>query len=322
MNETNLNKTTESTEPVQIIGLDIGRGYVKAYSEFNNNKKECIFQSIVSDGRDNLEYENYEEPIYIEFEGEKLFAGNIALKEGYTKNSNSRDSKVTPTVRKLMAVALSKVAVAKNVKIMMGVPYKIYNKETLDEVIKEYKDNVFKIEDKINGGVKEIRIVDISLFREADSALFHALNGIPNKTKDVGLVSVGFRSIELAYYSKGFKFNDRYSTTIDRGNRDVLDSVSDAIRRETGISKEVEEIDSSDDYAELKARGYRNMSEQLSQEIEIAWKNLNEMDIYISGGTSLYMTFDKRFKVLEDSQMATAKGLYEVAEFRSRKGKF
>lgn len=49
---------------------------------------------------------------------------------------------------------------------------------------------------------------------------------------------------------------------------------------------------------------------------------MNEMDIYIAGGTALKMNFDEEFKVLEDSQMATAKGLYEVAEFRSQKGKF
>ena len=50
----NENDVKEVKAPIQIIGLDIGRGYVKAYSEFNNNKKECIFKSITSDGRDGL----------------------------------------------------------------------------------------------------------------------------------------------------------------------------------------------------------------------------------------------------------------------------
>lgn len=308
--------------PIQIIGLDIGRGYVKAYSEYNNNVKECLFKSIVSEGRDGLDYSNYDNPIYVEYNGRKIFAGNLAQIEGYNKNSNSKDSKTTPTVEKLIAVALSKVAVAKEVKIMLGVPYKTFNRETLDDVIKKYKDMEYKIEDKINGGTKDIRIVEIGIFREADSALFHALNGSPNMTKDVGLVSVGFRSTELAYYNKGFRFNDRYSTTVEIGNRNVLEFINKENMKSTGVTKTVEEIDSSDMYDELKRIGYEDISEQVSQEIEIAWKNMNEMDIYIAGGTALKMNFDEEFKVLEDSQMATAKGLYEVAEFRSRTGNF
>ena len=315
----NIEKTTN---PTQIIGLDIGRGYVKAYSNYNNNVKECIFKSIVGSGRDGLDYSNYEDPIYIDYDGKKLFAGQFAEMEGHLAISNSKDSKTSVVVEDLMAVALSKVAVTKDVKIMMGVPYKIFNKATLDEVTKKYKGKVFKVEDKINGGVKEIRVVQIGIFREADSALIHALNGLPNMEKPVGLVSVGFRSTELAYYNKGFKFNDRYSTTLELGNRNVLKHVSEILLRERNINKTVEEIDSSDDYQDLKQMGYDAISEQIGQEIEVSWKNLNEMDIFIAGGTALNMTFDEKFKVLEDTQMATAKGLFEIAELRSQQGKF
>lgn len=317
-----MTENINTTNPIQVIGLDIGRGYVKAYSKFNNNIKECIFKSITSDGRDGLDYSNYTNPIYIEYDGKKIFAGKLAEEEGHLVISNSKDSKTSIVVEELIAVALSKVAVAKEVKIMLGVPYKTFNKTTLDEVVEKYKGKVFKIEDKINGGVKEVKIVQIGIFREADSALIHALNGLPNMNKPSGLVSIGFRSTELAYYNKGFKFNDRYSSTIELGNRDVLKYVSDILLKERGINKKVEEIDSSDDYDDLKRRGYDAISEQISQEIEVSWKNLNEMDIYISGGTALNMEFDKKFKVLEDSQMATAKGLFEIAELRSQQGKF
>lgn len=317
-----MTENINTTNPIQVIGLDIGRGYVKAYSKFNNNIKECIFKSITSDGRDGLDYSNYTNPIYIEYDGKKIFAGKLAEEEGHLVISNSKDSKTSIVVEELIAVALSKVAVAKEVKIMLGVPYKTFNKTTLDEVVEKYKGKVFKIEDKINGGVKEVKIVQMGIFREADSALIHALNGLPNMNKPSGLVSIGFRSTELAYYNKGFKFNDRYSSTIELGNRDVLKYVSDILLKERGINKKVEEIDSSDDYDDLKRRGYDAISEQISQEIEVSWKNLNEMDIYISGGTALNMEFDKKFKVLEDSQMATAKGLFEIAELRSQQGKF
>lgn len=314
--------TEAIAKATQIIGLDIGRGYVKAYSEHNGNVRECLFKSIVSEGRDGLDYSNYDEPIYIEYDGEKIFAGNLAEIEGYMKNSNSKDSKVSETVEQLMAVAISKLAVEKEIKVMLGVPYKIFNKETATEVTKKYKGKVFKVEDKINGGLKEVKIINISIFREADSALFHVLNGLPNMEKQVGLVSVGFRSTELAAYDRGFRFNDRYSTTLEVGNRNVLEFISDRLMKEKGVNRSVEEIDSSDMYNDLKKLGYKSISEQIGQEIEVLWKNLNEMDIYIAGGTALNMTFDSRFKILEDSQMATAKGLYEIAKFREQEGKF
>ena len=318
----NASSVSTNNNPVQIIGLDIGRGYVKGYSKYNNNVKECIFKSITSLGRDGLDYSNYDETIYIDYNGKKIFAGNLAEKEGYLAKSNSSDLKDTLVVEELIAVALSKLAVAKDVKIMLGVPYKSFKRETLENVVNKFKGKVFKVEDLIDGGVKEVKLSNIDIFREADSALVHALNGLPNMEKPVGLISVGFRSTELAYYEKGFRFNDKKSTTLELGNRNILEFVKDYLSKQKNIDKTVEEIDTSDDYDDLKAIGYENISEQVSQEVEVLWKNIDEMEVYIAGGTSLNMTFNNKFKVLEDSQMATAKGLYEIAEIRSQKGKF
>ena len=47
----------------QIIGLDIGRGYVKGYTEFNGQEKSCLFKSIVSLAR-SIDLKDYKDPIY------------------------------------------------------------------------------------------------------------------------------------------------------------------------------------------------------------------------------------------------------------------
>ena len=49
----------------QIIGADIGRGYVKGYTVYNGEARECCFKSIVSLGRE-IEFDDYKEPIYLE----------------------------------------------------------------------------------------------------------------------------------------------------------------------------------------------------------------------------------------------------------------
>ncbi|HBF1331009.1 TPA: ParM/StbA family protein [Clostridioides difficile] len=297
-------------ENYQVIGLDIGRGYVKGYSKYNGMVKECLFKSVFGDGR-NIDFEKYENPIYIDFESVSYFVGSLAEKESITPIRNSDDSKVSFTMRILVAAALNEIAVAEEVKLMMGVPYKSFRKTTLKEVVDTYKGKTFKVKDKIKGGHKEIKISDISIFREGDAALFHTLEGKVNEDKAVGMVSIGFRSTEMSFFEKGFVFNDKLSDTLEAGNQDALTMVQKQLK-DRGIIRELNEIDSSNDYDELKKVAYIMASESTSQRISSKWKNIDEMDVYVSGGTALHMTFDNRFKVSKDAQMATAKGLFEV----------
>ncbi|MCC0673163.1 ParM/StbA family protein [Clostridioides sp. ES-S-0145-01] len=297
-------------ENYQIIGLDIGRGYVKGYSKYNGMVKECLFKSVFGDGR-NIDFEKYTDPIYIDFESVSYFVGSLAEKESITPIRNSDDSKVSFTMRILVAAALNEIAVADEVKLMMGVPYKSFRKATLKEVVDTYKGKTFKVKDKIKGGYKEIKISDISIFREGDAALFHTLEGKVNEDKAVGMVSIGFRSTEMSFFEKGFVFNDKLSDTLEAGNQDALTMVQKQLK-DRGIMRELNEIDSSNDYDELKKVSYIMSSESTAQRIASKWKNIDEMDVYVSGGTALHMTFDNRFKVSKDAQMATAKGLFEV----------
>ena len=46
----------------QIIGMDIGRGCVKAQSEFDGETYSCMFKSIIGLGR-KLDFDKYDDPI-------------------------------------------------------------------------------------------------------------------------------------------------------------------------------------------------------------------------------------------------------------------
>lgn len=293
----------------QIIGLDIGRGYVKGFTEVNGMKKECLFKSVIGEGR-NLEFSLYDKPIMIEFENEEWFVGLLAEKESQTVIRNSKDSKITNTARVLMAAALNELAVEENVKVMLGVPYKSFRKSVLNEVIDIYKGKTIEVKDKIKGGFKKVKILDINIYREGDAALYWELRD-KEINKPVGLASVGFRTTELAYFEKDLLFNDKKSDTIEFGNRSVMNNVKDKLLDE-GIIKDINEIDTSDEYDDMKKRAYIIASENIEQQIEDKWVNLDEMDIYIAGGTALNMSFDKKFKLVSDTQSATAKGLWLI----------
>lgn len=295
----------------QVVGLDIGRGYVKAYSKYNQQEKECCFKSIVGMGRQ-LDFSEFDSPIYIEVEGEDYFVGELAEVEGDNPIQNSRDSKVTSTVEKLINAVINEIVIEKNIKIMLGVPNKLFNKNTLDEVVKFYKGKEVKVLDKINGGVREVKIQDILIFKEADSALIWEMEKMTrDDDKAIGMVAVGFRTTEFAFFDKNMRYIDKNSKTMELGNKTSLEYVARMLK-EKGIIRELFEIDSSNNYDEFKKRAYKNLSEKIEQEIENLWVNLDEMDILIAGGTSLNMKFNERFKIVDDPQMSTAKGLWLV----------
>ena len=304
-------KKEEAIMDTQIIGLDIGRGYVKGYSLYNEKEYSCLFKSVYGDGR-NISLEDYKEnPIYIELDGNEYFVGDLSEKESMKCIRNAGDSKVSPVVRILVSAALSEIAVSDNVSLMLGVPYKIFKKSTLKEVQKEYRDSTIVVKNKINNSVKTIKIENVNIFREADAALIYAMGNRINENNPVGMVNIGFRTTELSYFDKGFKFNDKLSTTIESGNQNALKIVQKKLV-DIGITKSLPEIDTADDYPELKDLAYKLTSDDTNEIIEETWNNLCEMEIFVSGGTALNLDLNPEYKMVDDSQMATAKGLYEV----------
>ena len=296
---------------VQIIGLDLGRGFVKGYTEFNEQKKECLFKSVVGLGR-SMDFSNFKKPIYVEVDGDDYFCGDLAEAEGDNPTQNSKDDKTTLTARKLFNACLSELGLSNNVKIMIGVPNKLFKKSVMQEIVDCYKNKVIFIKDKITGTTKSITILDIKIYRESDAALMWNMKGNMIMNKPVGMITIGFRTIELSYFEKGLKFNDKKSKTIETGNKTVLEYVQRKLKDEFNIMKELFEIDSNlGDYDKLKKIAYQNLEESTIQQVEQNWINLDEMDIFIGGGTALNMKF-KDFKTIEDAQMATAKGLWLI----------
>lgn len=307
----------EKINQTQIIGVDLGRGYVKAYSNFNG-ERSCKFKSVVGQGRD-IDFKDYENPIYIEVDGEDYFCGVLAEKEGDNITQNSKDDKTSKTAKKLLYAALNEIAVVPNVKIVLGVPYKMFRKSTVEEVKNSYLDKSIKILNKITGATKTITISAITIFRESDAALIYEVDRNPRKNelkdKVLGMVTVGFRTTEKTYFDKGMKFIDSKSATLEKGNRTVLEYVRKKIEKEDGISKELNEIDSSSDYDKLKSIGYENLIESIDNDIETTWINWKAMEIFIAGGTTEKIEdIPDKFIRVKDPQMITAKGLNLVGE--------
>ncbi|MBU3180387.1 ParM/StbA family protein [Clostridium psychrophilum] len=305
---------------IQYIGADLGRGFIKGYTEYEGESGECIFKSIIGDGRDLMDYNSYNDPIYLKVDGEDVFAGEICEKESFNKRYNFSDDKTSKTTRQLLFTLLNKLARSSTVKIGLGVPNKVFSTETFNEVKNAYKGKTIETYNYMTKELKKIYIEDIIIFRESDAALLHTINNHKDRValnnKRLGMITLGFKTSELTYFEKGQKFNDKLSKTIEIGNRTVLDIIQDNLDKK-GITKELSEIDTEKEYDIIKQPLYENLIESINQKIEMEWINHKDMRIFLGGGTSLNIKdnyIPAKFEKIEEPQMATVKGLFLVAK--------
>ena len=300
-------------DKIQNIACDIGRGYTKYYSEFNGRIYKGMFKSIIGESRP-LNYDDYTDPISIEVNGNGYFCGGLAELESHQAVRNSGDSKVSLTVQILISAILSRCAMTDNINIMLGCPNNMYKKSELMKVIDTYQDKKLTIKDKVSNTIKVVTINAIEIFKEADAVMMASTNGEPSEDTDMAFISVGFRSTEISYYSKG-QYIDKYSKTIPFGNQTILSTVQGQLK-DRGIIHDLNYIDSNvGDYDDLKASAYALSQEVLTQKIEEIIKNqFSETKIIVAGGTALRMELDPRFELYEDAQFAVAIGLFKVAE--------
>lgn len=298
----------------QIIGIDVGRGFTKAYSIYNNETFKVKLKSIIGDGR-NIKFEKYKDPSYIQVEGIDYFVGELAEKESYSATRNSSDSKTSLTVKILIDTVISKIAKCSNIKIMLGVPNNAYRKSVLMDVISTYKDKIITVKDNIHNSSKTVNITDIEIFREADAIAYDVMGNYINIDKDKAFISIGFKSTEISYFAKDMMFIDKLSKTIPYGNQHMLSYVQNKLK-DNNIVKELYEIDSNKkDYDELKKMAYELASESFVQKIEgIIPNDFIETDVYVGGGTALHLTLDDRFNLIDDAQMSVARGLAYVGK--------
>lgn len=297
---------------IQNIGADIGRGYVKGFTEVDGVEKSCLFKSIVGIGWD-MDFENYDNPLFLDIKFDKedynnCFFGYLAERECNTPIVNSKDSKTTTVAIKLLSALLYELAEGPEVNLVLGVPNRGFNKSNLAEVIDTYKDKTINIVNNINGESKKIHINDITIFRESDAALMYQVTKHKlNNSNDNVMVSVGFRTTEISYFDNKLKFLDNKSKSLEIGNQDVLKTI-----QKSYPTRSLAEIDSSNRYNDMKKEGYRNLSDLIDQQLDSELVNLNEINLYLAGGVSNYLNV-KNAIITEDPQLITAKGLYLIA---------
>lgn len=314
----------------QKIGLDIGRGCLKGYTEYLNRVMSCMFKSVVAQGRE-IDFDEYIkegiEPIFITTEGDfnfkERFIGEVAITDGELATANSSDDKTTEVVQQLLLAALDKLAIVNEenkaeVEIMLGVPNRAFKKSTFDKVVDKYKGKEVTIINHINNTEKTITISNIAICRESDAALWYEMNqNNPRNGKNNVMVNIGFETSEIAFFDENLKFIDLKSKSEPYGHNEVLKYVEKKLEQQE-IYKTLSQIDYQDKYTDLKEIGYRNFSDRLDQIVASRIGNLSEVNLYLAGGIATKLTPKTKFNIVKDPQRITAKGLFLVATRKFR----
>ena len=96
----------------QVVGVDVGRGFVKYYSKFGESEISGRFNAVLGTGRNGIKYSVWENPIALTINGNLLFFGELAIKESMNQSSNIKDEKDSFVSEMLLVAALSKVAMS------------------------------------------------------------------------------------------------------------------------------------------------------------------------------------------------------------------
>lgn len=314
----------------QKLGIDIGRGYVKGHTEYMNIVMDCMFKSVIAQGRQ-IDFADYikegTEPIFITTKGDfnfkERFIGILAEKDGELATANSADDKTTEVVQQLLLAAMDKLTIVNSdnkaeVEIMLGVPNRSFKKSTLDAVQNTYKGKEVTIINHIDETEKIIKISDIAIFRESDAALWYEMNqNNPHNGKNNVMVNIGFETSEIAFYDENLKFIDLKSKSEPYGHNEVLKFVEKKLEKQE-IYKTLTEIDDLGKYTDFKEIGYKNFSDRLDQVVASRIGNLSEVNLYLCGGIANKLTPKTKFNIVKDPQRITAKGLFLIATRKFR----
>lgn len=297
---------------VQLINIDAGRKNCKISSEYNGETYYDIFSSVIGDARKSVDMDKYNDPIYIEVEGNEYFVGELSELESYSPTRNASDSKTSKTVEILICAAISRIAKCDTIRLNLSVPNNMYNRKTLSNVLEKYQGKKLIVKDMINNVTKTVIIEMCDIWREADCVAFDYLRDKVNEDRDMVFISVGFKSLEISFFRKNFEFIDRLSDTIFYGNQNILGYVQNKLK-ENGIVRDLLEIDANEnDYDELKRVAYELASETIMQKLEERIPNQSEVEIIIAGGTAMKLSLDERFVIVEEPMFSVVRGLNYV----------
>jgi len=288
----------------KIIGVDIGYGFLKVFSE----DKTVVIPSVIGNSVElTFEFRKGSDlkHIEVEYDGTKYFVGEMAILQSthpYRSLSVDRTNDIVTAVMLLTGLALVSEEKEASFTVVTGLPVKDFT------LFKQTYINTFsgKHTITVNGEKKTLHIKKVVVVPQpygtfCDGLLKEDGEVDSNFAKNhVGIIDIGYKTSDIIQFDD-LNYLERFSSTSANGISSIYKDVSNYLSTKHSIYKEDYQLEEcvQDGYLKIRngridlseviGEAKRSLAKKISTEVKSLWGNLPEVEVVIvtGGGGSL-----------------------------------
>jgi plasmid segregation protein ParM len=236
---------------VDVIGVDVGFGFTKAY----NGKNSVIFKSILGESSEIQFHSNLKDDkdpsknLHVTIDDKTFFIGEFAETQSSVRLFTLDQNKLLADYAKVLAltaIAMCSEDEIQTVNVVSGLPVGFLKRDhqRLIELIKGKHRVVFHTKDGTRV-TKKINIPRVKMMPQPLGSVFNMLmddyGKIVNQelvNKKIGVVDIGFRTTDYSVFDK-LQYIERGSGTMDTGLSKSLNIIAGKLKKESGINIEL-----------------------------------------------------------------------------------
>jgi len=282
---------------MKVLSWDFGRSGIKG----THSKGNIYIPNSIGASREIDLEPDHVAPINnlnIEFDGQKCFIGNLAIKESHNPKSVFETNYCIPESR-MFLLAMVSLLPDREFNLSVGLPLALYKTQKKD--LARYLQGNFHY--RANGESRMVTINHVSVFPQGVGAFWNKhldYNGdlqceFPERA---GLVDIGYRDVNLVYIQDG-EFIDKMSCSIPLGSFNAyLEAMK--ILPDYALDQITHDV--------VPQSCWHNLSNRIRSQMNQIWLRQN-FPIYSSGGAAIYTNIGE---ILQDPINANANGYYKL----------
>ena len=295
---------------MEIVGIDVGFGFTKAY----NGKNSVIFKSIIGDATD-IQFhsvmgdESSTANLHITLDDKSYYLGSYAELQSNIREFTLDQEKLLENYFKILAVTAAGLCTDTTapIQIVTGLPVGYLKRDS--KRLKELITGVHYITFHHPGGkdvIKKVHIDKIQVIPQPIGSIFNLIFDEQGRIIDkqlagqkIGVVDIGFKTTDFSIFDH-LLYIERGSSTMDTGISKCFSVIAGKLRQESNINIELfrmyKFIESGmikikgKEYniSNLKKRVYTHAAAAIVSDLNRLWENDWDIDsIILSGGGSV-----------------------------------
>jgi plasmid segregation protein ParM len=295
---------------MEIVGIDVGFGFTKAY----NGKNSVIFKSLIGDATD-IQFrsligeDSSTSNLHITLDDKSYFLGSYAEMQSNIREFTLDQDKLLEDFVKILAITAAGLCSdsAGPINVVSGLPvgYLKRDSKKLKSMIKGNHEITFH---NTNGDdiTKRVNIDKIHVIPQPIGSIFNLIFDETGKIKDrtlatqkLGVVDIGFKTTDFSIFDH-LQYIERGSSTMDSGISKCFSVIANKLRQESNINIELYRMYNFIESGMIKIRGkeynisnlkkrvYNHASSAIASDLNRLWENDWDIDsIILSGGGSV-----------------------------------